>query len=185
VVLLREQHTRYRQTFHLLQTARSLLKALLAVRAGKRVAGNAAYLNDTQTESRSKCSVSSQRDWLDPAHQTAAFRWALLQHCAVFPRHLMPTSGQTSGDPDCWSSTRIDHSFCICHRHRASRLALEAATTLAEAGGGRDLQFEGPAWNSSTVDLIRLAKAHGYLVLVQNFFAHVDGLRQKVRDAPT
>ena len=72
-----------------------------------------------------------------------------------------------------------------CRRHRASRLALEAATTLAEAGGGRNLQFEGPAWNSSTVDLIRLAKAHGYLVLVQNFFAHVDGLRQKARDAPT
>ena len=44
----------------------------------------------------------------------------------------------------------------------------------------RDLQFEGPAWNGSTVDLIRLAKAHGYLVLVQTFFTHVDGLRQKV-----
>lgn len=54
---------------------------------------------------------------------------------------------------------------------------------MAEAGGGRNLQFEGPAWNSSTVDLIRLAKAHGYLVLVQNFFTHVEGLRQKVRDA--
>jgi len=81
-------------TFLVLQTARSLLKALLAVRAGKRVAGNAAYLNDTQTESRSKCSVSSQRDWLDPAHQIAAFRWAFSQHCAVSPRQLMPVSGQ-------------------------------------------------------------------------------------------
>ena len=70
---------RAKQMTHLflsLQTARSLLKALLAVRAGKRVAGNAAYLNDTQTESRSKCSVSSQRDWLDPAKQIAAFRCA-------------------------------------------------------------------------------------------------------------
>ena len=57
---------------------------------------------------------------------------------------------------------------------------MEAAATLAEAGGGGKLQFEGPAWNGSTVDAIRLAKAHGYLVLVQTFFAHVAGLRQKV-----
>ena len=57
---------------------------------------------------------------------------------------------------------------------------MEAAATLAEAGGGGKLQFEGPAWNGSTVDAIRLAKAHGYLVLVQTFFAHVAGLREKV-----
>ena len=57
-----------------LQTARSLLKALLAVKAGKKVAGNAAYLNDIPAQQRGRCGVGSQSGWLDPAHQIAAFR---------------------------------------------------------------------------------------------------------------
>ena len=58
------------------QTARSLLKALLAVKAGKKVAGNAAYLNDMSQELRGRCAVGSQSDWLNPEHQIAAFRCA-------------------------------------------------------------------------------------------------------------
>ena len=86
---------------------------------------------------------------------------------------------ESTASPNCWLMNFLCATVQL--RHHASRLAVGAAATLAEAGGGRGLQFEGPAWNSSSVDLIRLARAHGHLVLVQNFFAHVDGLRQKVR----
>jgi hypothetical protein len=69
------------------QTARSLLKALLAVKAGKKVAGNAAYLNDvSQSKLHGRCAVRSQSDWMNPAQQIAAFRCASLQgieHVAV------------------------------------------------------------------------------------------------------
>lgn len=45
---------------------------------------------------------------------------------------------------------------------------------------GGDLQFEGPGWNSCTVDMIRVAKAHSMLVLHQNFVDAVDKLQRAV-----
>lgn len=68
----------------------------------------------------------------------------------------------------------------FCCRHRTSRLAVEAASTLAAASGGGALQFEGPAWNGCTVDMIRLAKAHAYLILQANFVSHIAALKRKV-----
>ncbi|KAL3130658.1 hypothetical protein ABBQ38_008049 [Trebouxia sp. C0009 RCD-2024] len=62
-------------------------------------------------------------------------------------------------------------------RHRATRLCIEAAQSLMTACGG-DLQFEGPGWNSCTVDMIRVAKAHSMLVLHQNFVDAVDKLQR-------
>ena len=53
-------------------------------------------------------------------------------------------------------------------RHRATRLCVEATRTLAEASGG-SVAFEGRPWNSNTVDLIRLARAHCLLVLHSTF----------------
>ena len=58
---------------------------------------------------------------------------------------------------------------------------MEAASALAEASGGATLHFEGPAWNGRTVDLIRLAKAHAYLILHSNFVSHIAALKQKAR----
>ena len=43
-----------------------------------------------------------------------------------------------------------------------------------------DLQFEGPGWNSCTVDMIRVAKAHSMLVLHQTFADAVDKLQRAV-----
>ena len=64
-------------------------------------------------------------------------------------------------------------------RHRATRLCIEAVQSLMRACSG-DLQFEGPGWNSCTVDLIRLAKAHSMLVLHQTFVDSVAQLQSKV-----
>jgi hypothetical protein len=54
-------------------------------------------------------------------------------------------------------------------RQRAARLAVAGAATLqaASGGAGAALQFEGPAWNSSTVAQIAMAKAHTEMVLLQ------------------
>lgn len=65
------------------------------------------------------------------------------------------------------------------HRHRATRLCIEAAQNLMKACGG-DLQFEGPGWNSCTVDMIRVAKAHSQLVLHQTFVEAVAKLQRSV-----
>jgi Acyl-CoA oxidase len=67
----------------------------------------------------------------------------------------------------------------LFRRHRASRLAREAAQTLADASGGKPA-FEGAAWNSCTADMVRAAKAHAYLALQTNFFDCVHGLQQQV-----
>ena len=45
---------------------------------------------------------------------------------------------------------------------------------------GGDLHFEGPGWNSCTVDMIRVAKAHSMLVLHQTFVDAVDKLQRAV-----
>jgi acyl-CoA oxidase len=64
-------------------------------------------------------------------------------------------------------------------RHAAARLALVAADALRAAsgggggGGGGGLVFEGKPWNDTTVDLIRLARAHCALALHQTFVAAV------------
>lgn len=54
-------------------------------------------------------------------------------------------------------------------RHAAIRLTAQAAEALHQASGGRDIPTEGPVWNGNTVALIRAAKAHGHLALVENF----------------
>ncbi|CAK0735983.1 hypothetical protein CVIRNUC_000672 [Coccomyxa viridis] len=111
----------------LLQTARYLVKRLLAAQAGQgSPGGSAGYTANAAAELRQRCPAQSARDWLDPAVQSAAFR------------------------------------------HRATRLCVEATRTLAEASGG-SVVFEGRPWNSNTVDLIRLARAHCLLVLHSTF----------------
>lgn len=67
----------------------------------------------------------------------------------------------------------------LSYRHRATRLCIEAAQSLMKACGG-DLQFEGPGWNSCTVDMIRVAKAHSMLVLHQTFADAVEKLQRAV-----
>ena len=73
----------------------------------------------------------------------------------------------------------VDRAPAPLCRHRATRLCIEAVQSLMRACNG-DLQFEGPGWNSCTVDLIRLAKAHSVLVLHQTFVDSVAQLQSKV-----
>ena len=64
-------------------------------------------------------------------------------------------------------------------RHRAARLCVEATERLAAASGGKPV-FEGPPWNSNTVDLIRLARAHCQLVLHRTFADYMRRLGDEV-----
>ena len=64
-------------------------------------------------------------------------------------------------------------------RHRSARLCVAATELLAAAGGGQ-VAFEGPAWNSNTVDLIRLARAHCFFVLHSTFADSVQRLSDEV-----
>ena len=69
------------------------------------------------------------------------------------------------------------HGTC---RHRATRLCVETPRTLAEASGG-SVGFDGRPWNSNTVDLIRLARAHCLLVLHSTFADSVAKMAAEVR----
>ena len=60
------------------------------------------------------------------------------------------------------------------------RLCVGATEQLAAASGGAPA-FEGPAWNSNTVDLIRLARAHCLLVLHRTFADSVQRLSDEAR----
>ncbi len=57
-----------------------------------------------------------------------------------------------------------------------------AATELLAGAGGGQVAFEGPAWNSNTVDLIRLARAHCFFVLHSTFADSVQRLSDEVSD---
>ena len=80
--------------------------------------------------------------------------------------------------------TSLPHTSPWPCRHRATRLCIEAVQSLMKACDG-DLQFEGPGWNSCTVDLIRLAKAHSVLVLHQTFMDSVANLQGQVSPVAT
>ena len=57
-----------------MQSARYLIKNLLATRAGKQPQGSAAYLGNAKGEMRMRCSVQDATEWRDPKVQLAAFR---------------------------------------------------------------------------------------------------------------
>ncbi len=63
------------------QTARFLVKALLAARRGAAPTGGAAYLADAEAEVGRRCGVRSAEDWLSPEAQLAALRSAAAQAC--------------------------------------------------------------------------------------------------------
>lgn len=60
----------------------------------------------------------------------------------------------------------------------------EGAQTLAAANGGKPA-FDGDAWNGCLMDMVRLAKAHAYLVLQHTFVTHVRDLRVSVNPEPS
>jgi len=57
-----------------LQTARFLVKALLAASKGQAPTGSASYLADVKAEVGRRCTVTMADDWLEPEAQLAALR---------------------------------------------------------------------------------------------------------------
>lgn len=57
-----------------LQTARFLIKALLAAREGTSPTASAAYVGDTSAEARRRCRVKDAAQWLDSDVQLDALR---------------------------------------------------------------------------------------------------------------
>ena len=73
-----------------LQTARYLVKRLLAAQAGKgSPGGSAGYTAKAADELAQRCPVLSPRDWLDPAVQSSAFRCASNCTMRVMPAYRM------------------------------------------------------------------------------------------------
>ena len=57
-----------------MQTARHLVKQLLAAEQGKRIVGTSAYLAKTADEAKRRSQVSTVGDWFNVEAQVLAFR---------------------------------------------------------------------------------------------------------------
>ena len=68
----------------------------------------------------------------------------------------------------------IQRLTLVCHRHRATYLAVEGHQL--RQGRGK-LNFAGPDWNGNTVHLIHMARAHSQLVLHTTFLRSVQQVR--------
>lgn len=142
-----------------LQTARYLLKAMV---------GGGGNGSNNGSNGGSAAYLSPQR---------GALAAELASKC--------PARGEES-----WDDLSV---VCAALRHRACRVGVKALEELRRnsgggggggtSGGGEGpaasgsqaaVSFEGPAWNATTVDLIRFAVAHCELVLVQTFAEAVD-----------
>lgn len=125
-----------------LQTARYLLKALLAAHSGSTIVGSAAYLEGSAKRSHDaskQCRVGTSRDW------------------RTFPVQLEAL------------------------RAVAVHLAFQALETVQQHSKSTDTPtFEGAPWNNSTVDLIRLARAHCVLALHTAFIQGVEEASTKL-----
>lgn len=71
---------------------------------------------------------------------------------------------------ECWSKPE---NVLAALRHVSRRQTDAAVRVLTEAGNGK-LTFSGAAWNSTTVDLIRAARAHTSAVLHAGFAKYVE-----------
>ena len=57
-----------------LQTARHLIKQILAAQKGQKIAGTSAYLAEIDTQRNQKSAVSTSEDWLSPRVLETALR---------------------------------------------------------------------------------------------------------------
>lgn len=136
-----------------LQTARYLLKAFLAVNqsaAGRKpIQGSASYLEEAITENRS----------LLPQQQ----------------KNMTSNSKCTVTSPEGWRRPQVQLDAL---KAVAIELAFQAAETLKRHHPhGSHLVFEGAPWNNSTVDLIKLAKAHCVYAMHQAMVARVAAMQ--------
>jgi hypothetical protein len=151
-----------------LQTARFLLKSLAAAQqvAPGAASGSAGYLAAAAAGSGSaRCAVQGEACWTDPQQALAALRcvpslgpaqsarrWGL---SARFPAGCLESTVSLRAP---WQrALRQPVRAPLLRRHVAGQLVLGAADALRAAGDGR-VVFEGGPWNSTTVELIRLAR---------------------------
>ena len=80
------------------------------------------------------------------------------------------SSRSAVASPQDWESAK--HSVAAL-RHAATKQALVAAEALRAAGGGA-LIYEGAPWNNTTVELIRVGRAHCALAMHQTFLESVE-----------
>jgi hypothetical protein len=91
-----------------LQTARYLVKNVLAVQAGKPLSGSARYLADTAAAG-ARCGVASPEDWRSPAHQRAALTAVAAQLAAQATRVLAAAGGgRVSFEGEAWNGSTVD-----------------------------------------------------------------------------
>lgn len=80
------------------------------------------------------------------------------------------SSRSAVASPQDWEAPK--HALAAL-RHAATKQALVAAEALRAAGGGA-LIYEGAPWNNTTVELIRVGRAHCALVIHQTFLESVE-----------
>ncbi|KAK9824680.1 hypothetical protein WJX72_012328 [[Myrmecia] bisecta] len=125
-----------------LQTARYLLKNLLAVQSGKPAAGSAAYLQSAQQEMQSRCSLESAEGWLQAEPLLAAFRHRATRLCIVAVQALQAEGGgKLAFEGPAWNACTVDmirlaraHSLLVLYSNFADsvkQLASQGAVSAA------------------------------------------------------
>ena len=114
-----------------MQTARSLLKGLVAVKGGKQARGNGAYLNEVRIEAGRRCHVRSPKDWFQPETQVAALRCAAAT--SQQSRDFSPVYSATGMHQLEWPSPAKDLST---DKHRMHMLSI----SLGFCSGGLGLE---------------------------------------------
>ena len=92
-----------------LQTARYLVKSVLAVQAGKPLAGSAKYLAAAAQQAGAKCGVGGAEDWRSPAHQLQALAAVAAQLAAQATQVLVRAGGgRVSFEGEAWNGSTVD-----------------------------------------------------------------------------
>lgn len=144
-----------------LQTARYLVKTLVAARSGAAVSGSASYLGEAAAQPGSvKCGVGSADDWMDLDTQVAALRQRALSRCRAATATLLAAcpGGRLVFEGEPWNGSTVEliraaRAHCLLVLHANFVDALRAA--------GQQQQLSVAALAA----LSRLAVLHGLSLL--------------------
>lgn len=129
-----------------LQTARYVVKNVLAVQLRRPVGGSAAYLAEAAKQANSKCAVGRAEDWANPANQLAALT-AVAASLAVQATKVLAraSGGQPVFEGEPWNGSSVDliraarahvalylhKNFVDCVEAAADQRKMTAPTTAA------------------------------------------------------
>eukprot|EP00887_Chlorella_sp_A99_P006224 scaffold3.g6224.t1 len=142
-----------------LQTARYLVKALAAARAGRAPAGSAAYLAGAARGARRPCPVGLGDDWAEPGVQVEALEHVAGRLTSLATEALARAGGGRlvfEGAP--WNGTTVDlircaRAHCVLCLHKTFVESAAEAGALGALGG------------ATVAALRRLVALHGVAVL--------------------